>query len=158
MTNFDLEEVYEFLSYVRYNPLDQKNIVLLDKLLELLNKTDEYSIDFREVFYSKEDENYVRKTYMIIPAPRKKLVIEDNAVCSFFKYYFLEIKNLCLAKRCDQVFYLIDKLDNFPEKIVKNDLFLPIKKLKKCLIPYWRKYDKSFLRDFIHDNMYISRS
>ena len=158
MTNFDLEEIYEFLSYVRYDPLNQKNIVLLDKLLEVLNKTDEHSIDFREIFYSKEDKNYVRKTYMIIPAPRHKIVIKDNAVCFFFKCYFEEIRNLYLAKRCDQVFYLIDKLDNFPEKIVKNDLFLPIKELKKCLIPYWRKYDKSFLRDFICDNMCVSRS
>lgn len=156
MTNFDLEEVYEFLSYIRYDPPNQKNIVLLDRLLDALNDKD--SIDFREVFYSKEDENYIRKVYMLIPEPRQKLVIEDGTVRTFFRYYFLEIKNLCLTQRYNQVFYLIDMLDNFPEEIVKNNLFLPIKKLKKCLVPYWRKYDKSFLRDFIRDNMYISRS
>lgn len=156
MTNFDLEEVYEFLSYVRYDPLNQKNIVLLDRLLDALNDKD--SIDFREVFYGKENENYIRNVYMLIPEPRQKLVIEDEAVRTFFRYYFLEIKNLSLTKRYNQVFYLIDTLDNFPEEIVKNNLFLPTKKLKKCLAPYWRKYDKSFLHDFIHDNMYISKS
>ena len=152
MTNFDLEEVYDFLSYVRYDPTNQKNIVLLDGLIDILNDTNKHSTAFREVLYSKEDENYVRKVCTIIPEHSQKIVIEDVAVPTFFRYYFLEIKNLCLTKRYNQVFYLIDILDNFPEDIIKNDLFLPIKKLKKHLSPYWRKYDRSFLRDFIRDH------
>lgn len=158
MTNFDLEEVYDFLSYIRYDPSNQKNIVLLNRLIDLVNETNKNSIAFREVFYSKENENYVRKVHTILPEYSQKTVIEDVAVYTFFRYYFLEIKNLCLTQRYNQVFYLIDKLDNFPEEIVKNKLFLPIRKLKKCLSPYWRKYDRSFLRDFIREHLSVTIS
>ena len=95
---------------------------------------------------------------MLISEPHKKIVIEDNAVYDFFKLYLLEIKQLCITQRYRQVFYLIDALDNFPEEIIKNNLCLPIRKLKKCLIPYWRKYDKCFLKDFISDIKSNSKS
>jgi hypothetical protein len=148
MTNFDLEEIYEFLSYVRFAPSNQKNIVCLDKLLEVLNGDNKNTVDLRKIFF---DENSEKHYHLIIPKPYKKIVIEDDAVYEFFKFYLLEIRHLCLTKRYYQVFYLIDMLDNFPEEIIKNNLCLPIKKLKKCLFRYWRKYDKSFLRDFICD-------
>ena len=158
MTNFDLEEIYEFLSYVRYDPQNQKNIVLLDRLLDVLNEKAGDCSDFRELFYSKDHKYYVRNFYMLISEPHKKIVIEDNAVYDFFKLYLLEIKQLCITQRYRQVFYLIDALDNFPEEIIKNNLYLPIRKLKKCLIPYWRKYDKCFLKDFISDIKSNSKS
>lgn len=157
MTNFDLEEIYEFLSNIRYNPRNQKNIILLDRLLDVLNENSRDSIDFRKILY-EEDETAVRQIYSLIPEPRQKIHIEDGAVYTFFSLYFDEIKHLCLTNKFNQVFFLIDMLDNLPKEIIKNDLFLPIRYLKKRLFRYWIKYDRGFLQDFLHDNKYVFKS
>ncbi|MBR2923011.1 MAG: hypothetical protein IKL46_00840 [Clostridia bacterium] len=154
MTNFDLEEIYEVLSYVRFDPSNPKNIVWLDKILEILKDNDKNTVDLSEIFHGEVCEKY----HVIIQKPYVKIIVEDEAVYEFFRFYLLEIRHLCLTKRYRQVFYLIDMLDNFPEEIIKNNLLLPTKMLKKSLTPYWRKYDKSFLKDFIRDIKRNSKS
>lgn len=152
MTNFDLDLIYEFLTLVRFDPKRPSNIVRLDGLLDALDQ-DSDTFEYRDIFFSKDDECYDRRhlCFFIISEPYRKIKITDEKVYVFFRLYFLELKYLCLTKRYDHVFYLIDRLDNFPEMIIKNNLELPVKKLKRCLLPYWIKYDKSFLKSFMND-------
>ena len=152
MTNFDLDLIYEFLSLVRFDPKRTSNIVRLDGLLNALEQ-DSDTFEYRDIFFSKADECYVHRhsNFFIVSEPYRKIKIEDERVYNFFKLYFMELRHLCLTKRYDHVFYLIDRLDNFPTYIIENNLSLPIKQLKKCIAPYWRKYDKSFLRVFINE-------
>ena len=152
MTNFDLDLIYEFLSLVRFDPKRTSNIDRLDDLLDALDQ-DNDTFEYRDIFFSKDDDCYDHRhsCFFIVSEPYRSIKIEDEKVYDFFRFYFMELKHLCLTKRYDQVSYLIDRLDNFPQYIIENNLIMPTKKLKKCLSAYWRKYDKSFLRVFIHD-------
>ena len=154
MTNIDLEHIYTLLSYIRYKPERQANIQCLDELILALQT---YTVG---TFITKEVNERIKSCmrlefwaeshcFEFIKEPYNERDIEDINVYTFFKKYFLGLKYLCEDERYSQVFWLIDYLDNFPKYIYDNDLILPFDKLKSCLKPYWRKYDKNFLKDFI---------
>lgn len=156
MTNYDLEYFYELLSEIRFKPDNTSNILCLKALVEAVGCNNTTSVMTEDL--KAHIAAYMKLSYYIsdhhlfgfLNSPQ--IIIEDKLVIDFFRKYFLELLYLCETERYQRVFCLIDKLDNMPEYIVNNNLKLPIKKLKACLRSYWKKYDKSFLYEFIKLN------
>ena len=151
MTNYDLDDLVTYIACLRNGPDRPSNLFYLDRVIEALgcegrNTGEIYQIMMMgQTDYPKSEE----RTYL--PFSQKEFV-RDDCVYYVYREIFSELKRLYLLntpKAYNAFELLADDVHNLGYDILENDLKLPFKQLKKCLKRYWRKYNKSFLRDFI---------
>ena len=151
MTNYDVYDLVDYIACLRNKPDHPKTLFYLDRAIEALGSEGKDTADILEIMMIGE-ENYVKseeRTYL--PFSQKE-IIQDENVYYVYRALFSELKRLYLLNDFKAFELLADDIHNLGYDILKNDLKMPIKSLKKCLKRYWRKYDRSFLAQFICDN------
>lgn len=155
MTNYDLYDLVDYIAFLRNIPDHPKNLFYLDAAINALGKEGKDTGDINDIMMIGED-NYIHsedRTYL--PFTKKELV-EDENVYYVYRAIFFELKRLYMLKKpkAYKAFELLaDDIHNLGYDILENELNLPFKRLKKCLKRYWRKYDRTFLHEYICDNI-----
>ena len=171
MKNYELISIQSIFCWIRLKPEFGWHMYVLSDALQLLKQyinMEVSTIDFVDIERSITNNDYFRDVYTTpdgeyfppISAEEKRKFIIDNGdkclmddvtdinVYKFLYKTFEEIIKLSEKGCSEKVDFLSDALHNMPVYIYKKSK-MPYRKLKSELRPYWRKYDKNFLKDFI---------
>ena len=154
MTNYDLYDLVDYIAFLRNVPNRPRNLFYLDCAITALGKEGKETGSIYDIMMIGE-ESYVRsedRTYLPFS---KKEIVQDECVYYVYRALFAELKRLYLLNdpRAYRAFELLaDDMHNLGYDILRNNLKIPFVCLKKCLRRYWRRYNPTFLYNFICDN------
>lgn len=152
MTNYDLYDLVNYIAFLRNIPDHPKNLFYLDCAIDALGKEGKDTGSIYDIMMIGEEAYVKLEDREGLPFSKKEIVRDDN-VYYVYRSLFAELKRLYLLKEPKAFEILADDIHNLGYDILRNDLKLPFKRLKKRLRRYWRRYDRTFLYAFVCNNI-----